>query len=158
MIPLKLDKLHQYLNQKGYEALLQNETNQIYLIFKINNIEYPLFIRIYEGGELLQLLAFVPGHIQTGAQADLARLLHLLNKELDTPGFGMDENAGISFYRNMLSSIDKTIHPQLLESHLNSIQLILKTFGPIVLTVASGKATFDDILQKITDQTTKAKT
>lgn len=152
MISLTLDAILAYLSKKGMRAELQTETNQVVIIFKIGDREFPLFIRIFEGGELLQLLAFIPCNMKKSAFAETARLLHLLNKELDIPGFGLDEDASVIFYRCMLPVQDQHIHETLFNAYLNSIQLICKSFSPVIATVAYGSATFEDILQKAREQ------
>ncbi len=126
MIPLNLDQILEHLRRKNYDAKLQSETNQIYFIHKAGQLEFPIFFRIFEKGDLLQLLAFIPSNFKEGTQTEVARLLHLINKELDIPGFGMDEKEGVIFYRSMLPAFDKKIDPNLLESFLKAIPLIMR--------------------------------
>jgi hypothetical protein len=148
MIKVDLDSLLKFLAEKKYDAKLQNETKQIYVILSLEGREFPLFIRIFDSSDLLQLLVFMPCQIKHGVHADLARLLHLINKELDLPGFGMDENAAVTFYRCMLPIPNKKIDENLLETHLKSITLICESISPPVIAVASGLATFEEILKK----------
>ncbi|HEY4832398.1 MAG TPA: YbjN domain-containing protein [Waddliaceae bacterium] len=148
MIQLNLNVLIKYLRDKHYDAQLQSETQQIYIILKIAGREFPLFIRIFEQSDLLQLLVFMPINIKQGAYADLARLLHQLNKELDIPGFGMDESAGVVFYRCMLPVLDKKIEESLLDSFLKSISVICESICPPIFTVASGSASYAEIIAK----------
>ncbi|MFQ5729728.1 MAG: YbjN domain-containing protein, partial [Waddliaceae bacterium] len=109
MMKVTLDALLKFLKKKNYDAKLQRETQQIYIILKLEEKEFPLFLRIFEQSDLLQLLVFMPIQIKPGTHADLARLLHLINKELDIPGFGMDENSEVAFYRCMLPTPEKKI-------------------------------------------------
>src|SRR5436853_6718427 len=120
MIDITPEALLQFMRKHKYESDIQADTQQVYTIFKINQKEYPLFLRVFDEGHLLQLLVFIPSHLEPNEQfslgkqattpqtthslkdekqkditADSARLLHLLNKELDVPGFGMDEMAGV---------------------------------------------------------------
>lgn len=148
MIPLKTSKLLEYLQMKGFEAALQTETNQIIIVFKIGSKEYPLFIRIFEGDELLQLLAFIPCTMKPEMVADTSRLLHLLNKELDIPGFGMDETTPVIFYRCMLPIKNEEVDETVLDAYLSSIQIICKSFTPVIASVAFGAATFEEVLKK----------
>lgn len=155
MIPLNLDQILKHLRRKNYDAKLQSETNQIYFIHKAGQLEFPIFFRIFEKGDLLQLLAFIPSNFKEGTQTEVARLLHLLNKELDIPGFGMDETEGVIFYRSMLPAFDKKIDLNLLESFLKAIPVICETFAPVIIAVANKKASFKDVLRKVSDSVSK---
>lgn len=155
MIQLTLENLLQFLKSKKYDAHLQSETHQIYIVFKIENKDFPVFFRIFEGGELLQILAFMPGMLKPGTAGDVGRLLHMLNKELDIPGFGMDETSGVVFYRWVLPALGQQIEEKLIETFLNSIQLVCKSFAPVILTVAFGGTTFEDVLKKAKDALAK---
>ncbi len=148
MIPITNDALLQYLKGNQFDAQLQNDTNQLAVILNIIQKEFPLFLKIFEESGLLQLLVFMPAQIKDGTQNDLARLMHLINKELDIPGFGMDENTDTCFYRIMLPTVDMQIDTRLLESYLKSIQIICEQIAPSILAVATGIATFQEILQK----------
>lgn len=140
------DNLISHLTHKGLDPKIQKETGQVYLIVKANEIEFPFFLRIFEQSELLQLLLFMPVNIKPGTHADLARLLHLINKELDIPGFGMDESAAVVFYRCMLPIPGADIPEKLLDTFIKSIELIAESITPPVIGVATGAATFADIL------------
>lgn len=157
MIKINLKSLQTFLTEKKYDAKLQEETKQIYIVLSVAGKEFPLFLRIFEASDLLQLLVFMPCQIKDGTQADLARLLHLINKELDIPGFGMDENSGVTFYRSMLPTPGKQIDEKLLETYVKSIELICDSISPPVIAVASGLATFTEILQKASENNTKTK-
>jgi len=148
MIPLDLTKIKSYLSTKGIESEIQKETDQLCILLKIAEREFPLFIRIYEGGELVQLLAFLPCNTKTETLGDTARLLHLLNKEIDTPGFGMDENSLVVFYRCMIPVKEKKIDDKLFDAYLNATQVVCQSFAPVVAAVAYGGITFDEVLKK----------
>jgi hypothetical protein len=144
---VSLDDLLKFLKKKNYDAKLQSETRQIYTILQFEGKEFPLFLRIFDQSDLLQLLVFMPTQIKPGTHADLARLLHLINKELDIPGFGMDENSGVAFYRCMLPTPGRKIDPELLGAYLKSIELICESVSPSVIAVAGGFASYGDILR-----------
>lgn len=149
MFSLSLEDLNKQLTKMNLHPKLQEETNQIYVIKKISDKEYPVFFRIFEGSNLLQMLAFIPCTIKAGAENDLARLLHMLNKELDIPGFGMDEGTNVVFFRIMVPADDKRISSPTFETLMNSMDTVCKTFSPVVATVAFGLSTFDQVLKKI---------
>jgi hypothetical protein len=80
--------------------------------------------------------------------ADLARLLHLLNKELDVPGFGMDEMAGVVFYRLMLPTPKKKIDADLLLAFLKTVEHVCQMFSTPIEAISTGQMTLDEILAK----------
>jgi hypothetical protein len=170
MINITPDSLLQFMRQHKYESDIQADTQQVYTIFKLNQKEYPLFLRVFDEGHLLQLLVFIPSHLEPNEQfvlgkqhsptasskspeqnaivADLARLLHLLNKELDVPGFGMDEMAGMVFYRLMLPTPKKKIDSDLLLAFLKTVEHVCQMFSAPIEAVSSGQMTLDQILAK----------
>lgn len=157
MINMTPDTILAFMKQNKYEAELQKDTNQVYTIFKVQQKEYPLFLRVFDEGHLLQLLVFIPSHLTPNEKkggevkagvADLARLLHLLNKELDVPGFGMDEMAGVVFYRVMLPTPKKKVDPDLLLAFLKTVEHVCKMFSTPIEAVSSGQMTLDQILAK----------
>lgn len=158
MIPLDLNKIREHLHSQGIEAELQKESNQLCIICKTGDREYPLFIRIYEGGELLQLLAFLPCKTKPETCADTARLLHLLNKEIDIPGFGMDESSEVVFYRCMIPVKEKMVDEALMNSYLSVIQVVCQSFAPVVAGIAYGAATFDEVVKKTKEQSSQSLT
>lgn len=166
------DSILTFMRKNHYEADIQVDTQQVYTIFKINQKEYPLFLRIFDEGHLLQVLVFIPSHLepnedfalekeslslqsekskspqQQAILVDVARLLHLLNKELDIPGFGMDEMAGVIFYRLMLPTPKKKIESELLLAFLKTTEHVCQMFSTPIEAVSSGQMTFDKILEK----------
>lgn len=153
MIPLNLNSLLQHLQTKQFDVKDQPETQQIYLLFDIHPLKFPLFIRVLEDSDLLQMLVFMPFTLEHSATADTARFLHLLNKELDIPGFGMDEGSQVAFYRIMLPGKNKKIDSEIFEAYINSMKNICETFYPAIAAVGQGAATFEDVLKKMKDLT-----
>lgn len=158
MINNSTQALQNFLNENKFDANIQDETEQVYTILKINQKEYPLFLRVFDQGHLLQLLAFIPCYLKPSQQetdpsqkqllGDLARLLHLLNKELDMPGFGMDEMAGVVFYRLMLPTPVKKVEGDLLLAFMRTIEHVCKIFSPPIEALSAGQMTLDQILEK----------
>jgi hypothetical protein len=151
MIKTTAEDIISYLQENKYNAELQKDTGQVSVILSISGREFPLFLRPLEGSELLQLLVFIPTKIKSGTYDDLARLMHMINKELDIPGFGMDEQSETCFYRLMLPTLDNQIDRRILDSYLKSIQLICEQIAPTVIVVANGIATYKEILRKAQD-------
>jgi hypothetical protein len=175
MITMTPDSILTFMRKNKYESDIQSDTQQVYTIIKIEQKEYPLFLRVFDDGHLLQLLVFIPCHLkpnehfnfekqaksekreayessdhhqQQAVVADLARLLHLLNKELDVPGFGMDEMAGVVFYRLMLPTPKKKIDEELLLAFLKTAEHVCQMFSTPIEAVSSGQMTLNEILAK----------
>lgn len=140
--------LLQALASLKLDAKVQEETNQIFVIFEDDTHKYPLFLRELHDGELLQLLTFIPCQVEHEHVEDMARLLHMLNKELDMPGFCLDESSNTVFYRLMMLTLDKEFNPKVLEALLNTSQLNCKAFGPVVEALAIGAMSLKEILKK----------
>ncbi|EFB42351.1 hypothetical protein pah_c010o049 [Parachlamydia acanthamoebae str. Hall's coccus] len=152
MVKLKLDRIIEYLFSKNYALKLQPEMDQAYLLLKIEGKEHPLFIRILDGENFLQLLVFFPEAIKKGCFNDMARLLHLINKEIDVPGFCMDEENGFVFYRLLIPAINQEIDEGLLETYIKSCELLSKTFSPAIENVANGDLDFETVFQRTQEE------
>ena len=155
MISLNLDSIFDYLTSQKMEVKRQPETNQIYLLYKAHEQEFPIFIRIMEEGELVQLLAFMPISLNPKSVADLSRLLHLFNKEIDIPGFGMDEASKVCFYRVVLPGTEGKISGEVVAGYINSIRVITETFFPVIAAVVTQTATFEDVVKKANEAAKK---
>ncbi len=155
MIPLKIENIREVLQAKGYEARFQPETGQINVIFKIETKEFPLFIKIMPeitpGSGLLQMLVFMPCQLKASVFGDVARLLHLLNKEIELPGFGMDEVQGLVFYRFMVTCVKNKLEETFLDNALQTMQTICKNFFAPIEAVGYGLTSFDELLRKAQD-------
>lgn len=147
MISLDLNQILDYLTKKKYNAHFQKETNQICVIFKIEQKEFPLFIRISENNDLLQMITFIPRTMKASSVSEVARLLHLFNKELDLPGFGMNEESGHIFYRCIIPCTKKKLESSVLEGYLNSIQIVCKSFSPPIEALAEGAISYEALVK-----------
>lgn len=148
MIPLTLDSLSTNLQQLSYDVKFQEVTHQLYIIFNESGREYPLFIKVENEGKALQLIIFLPCQLQTQQPGDMARLLHLLNKEIDYPGFGMDENIGVIFYRIVLTTSDGMLDKKVLEQMMAALPKVSNMFYPVISAVARG-ATFVEASERL---------
>lgn len=148
MIPLEIEPIRKHLRQKKIDAHFQKETDQLYFLLKIAETEFPVFIRIMEGGELLQLLSFLPCNFKESTLSDTARLLHMLNREMDIPGFGLDENSSVVFYRLMIPAKEKAIDGELLDAYLSAIDMVCHSFAPVIAAVAFGGMTLNEVLKQ----------
>ncbi len=147
-IKLELVNLLEHFEKKDYKPVLQQEENQLLITIKVEKIEFPLFVRIREGGDLLQLLVFFPCNTKLGCEADTARCLHLLNKELDIPGFGMDDANALIFYRCLIPCVDNTFNPLILDKFFDAIPNICSSFFPLIFSISQDKMKFEDIADR----------
>lgn len=143
-----IHSLKAFLEGEGYETHLQKETNQIYVVFKLYNQEFPLFFRIYDTEDLLQLLVFFPLQVRKERFDPLCRMLHLLNKEIDIPGFGFDESLGLVFHRIMIPVFDKKLDKRLLKGYLRAIEPICTQFLPAISGTVTSDLSFEEIVKK----------
>lgn len=147
MLELKIPIILDFLKKKNYNAEFQKESNQIACILSVDGLELPLFLKIHQESPLLQLVLFLPGKLNKTSLLEVSRLLHFLNKEIDLPGFGMDEISGTLFYRASILSINQLIDSQILEIHIKSMESISSSMTPLILKVADGSVKFESVLK-----------
>jgi hypothetical protein len=148
MISANLNSIVEFLHKHKYSADIQKETQQVFTVLKINKEDFPLFFRLFDESRHLQMLLFVPTQLVPDAAYDVSRLLHMLNKEMDLPGFGMDETAGVVFYRLMIPAMNKKIDEDLLLGYVKTATNVCELFMGPISAVAQGQATLDEILRK----------
>lgn len=149
MMQLTLEALKKQLESMQLKPIFQEETNQLVVTFLFESIEFPLFFRIYDEGRLLQALTVIPCKIKMAFLDDLSRLLHLINSEIESPGFCIEEMTGVAFYRCMIPSIEGKIPVNQVEDCYNTSKSLCLNFGPIITAVASGISTYADVLNKL---------
>lgn len=147
-LSLDLNSLMAYFQSQGYAAEIQAETHQIYFPIQITSREYPVFSRIFDESGLLQVLVFFPCTIEGKSIPEMARLLHIFNKELDLPGFGMDEVAGVVFFRWMLPTQGKEVPEATLSACLATLKTVCQTFTQVIQAIAAGAVNFETLLEK----------
>lgn len=148
MIKLSNESIEKFLKEEGLEAQIQSDTGQVYASLKVDEREFPFFARIFEETGLLQLLAFIPSNVPANIYPDMARLLHMFNKELDVPGFGMDETIGVVFFRCMLASHKQQLQADVLKAYLTTFRTVCESFSPAIQALAAGAITLDELLRK----------
>ncbi len=154
---LSNNELISSLNRFGIKATVQENSNQLLATFSQNGNEYPAFIRQLNGGNLLQILTFVPCTIDNEAYFDVSRLLHMINKELDMPGFCCDEETKTVFYRVVIPCINSQVDEPLLHAYLNTTQQVCGMFGTIVQAIAIKAMSLDEMMAKAKEMQTAKK-
>lgn len=153
MIELNVENLRNHLKSQNWDPQMQEETGQLYLLFKFQDIEYVMFFRIYEKEDFLQMLLFLPSKIKEGCENDLARLLHRINQGIDMPGYGMNEDARAIFYRIMLPTVDGQLEEKHIDAILNSLEGLCKMFSVAIIGVAQGKITYEKLISEVKNAT-----
>jgi len=144
---LNHDSLLKYLNKLELEPTFQKETDQIYILMKIKGVDVPIFLGIQQDSSLLQILAYLPYQLHQEALGEVARMLHLLNKQLDMPGFGMDENEKLMFFRCVIPCPGDKVNEELLGMYIGTLRLACDTFMYAIGTIAAGTKKVDDLLK-----------
>jgi len=145
LIHLAQNDLLQWLNQKNFSPLFQKETDQIYIVMNINGHEVPAFFGIRSEGHILQIIAYLPFELFPSTLGESARLLHILNKELDLPGFGMDEKEKLIFYRSVIPCLSQEVDEQILEMTLATMRIACETFMGAISAIISGNVKVDQL-------------
>jgi hypothetical protein len=145
----------------GVKANVQENSNQVVATLSFHGYDYPLFVRELTGGNLIQMLTFVPCTVQKEANLDLSRLLHMINKELDMPGFCWDEDSRTVFYRVIIPCLQPGLEEFLVQVYLEATRKVCSMFGTIVQAVAVRAMTLDEMLhkaQELSNEKSKLKT
>ncbi len=145
-IRLNMNSIITYLKDQGFAPELQEEHNQIHLVFKHSNVDFPVFIRALNDGSLLNMLVYFPFEPKQAVAPDVARLLHLLNRELDVPGFCLDEASSLIFFRCVIPSHEGRVEAGHISAFLETLRKVSETFVDGIALVATGKMTFDKVL------------
>lgn len=146
-VPLDEQHLLQFLNQHGLQPGYEQNSGQTYITFEIAGFEVLIFFVIQKETELLQLIAYLPYELKKQTTGHAARLLHLLNKELDMPGFGMDENEKVLFYRSVIPCLNGRMNEQLLRLYIAATKIACETFMQVIGMIIAGSLTVEEIIQ-----------
>lgn len=144
---LTTNSLLGFLNKNKYLPKLQEETGQICILFKHDQNEFHTFLRPLEEGELLQILVYLPVQIKEGCEAEVARLLHKINYDVDVPGFGMYEPAKLLFYRIIMPCPQKVCNEQLLTKYISVCTTAASSLLSLIASVATGEQTYSELCQ-----------
>ncbi len=136
-----------YLKESNLQPEIQKETNQLFINFTMHQYEVPVFFVLHPVSHLIQMIAYLPYQLSEKTIGEMGRLLHLLNKELDMPGFGMDESEKLIFYRAVVPCLNKEIDKQLFNTYLGTTRVACDTFMHVIGLIASGNMTVDTLLK-----------
>ncbi|MEG0036693.1 MAG: YbjN domain-containing protein [Victivallaceae bacterium] len=128
-----------FLKENDFKPQLETQSNLVYILIKVNQTEVPLFFCIRNDGDLLQMIAYIPYQLKATSNGETARLLHLLNKDLDMPGFGMDEDQNLIFYRVVLPCLEQEIDPKLILIYIRTFEFVCDSFSNAIGMIAAGQ-------------------
>lgn len=143
MVKLSQDALLKLLNERKLNPVFQQENDQIYVLMIINKHEVPIFFGIRSEKTLLQTIAYIPFELTSKSKGEVARLLHLLNYQMDMPGFGMDEEQRLMFYRLVIPCPESELDERFLNLFLATTRVAVETFMGAIAMVAAGSVDLD---------------
>lgn len=149
MIKLTAQEVFSYLKQVGYNPEIQKDSGQILINMSIKNQNIPLFIGLLGENNLLQMLSYLPYKLQSEHLDKIARLLHVFNRKIDLPGFGMDEEYKFLFYRAVFPLITQEASREMLNFYILAIRVTLESFMEGIGAVLSGELSFQEALNKL---------
>jgi hypothetical protein len=137
-----------HLKENAYQPELHKESKQVFVLFSFENHEMPLFFLFRPESKLLQMISYLPYTLTEKGLGESARLLHLLNRDLDMPGFGMDEEAKLMFYRCSIPCLEERIDKTLFDLYLGTARMACRTFMHVIGLVVSGSVAVNEILKR----------
>lgn len=101
-------------------------------------------VRVYllpvlENPPVVQYMVFLDYDVVTGAGADLARFIALVNSQLTLTGFEMSEAYGQVVFRHTHAIDPHRIDPGVVAWPLSVIRETIDTYGPLVERVSTGR-------------------
>lgn len=149
---LDQSNLDKFLTNLALNPMLERDSGLTYINFSANGHDMPLFFVIRNEGNVLQLISYFPYQLPSNQVASTARLLHLLNRDLDVPGFGMDEEQSLIFYRLVLPCFNKQVDSMLLRTYIDTIKIVCDSFSHAIGLISSGNMDLDVLKQQIKEE------
>lgn len=106
--------------------------------------ETPIYLRI-------QLQYSFPFTMKDRSAADTASLLFFMNRMLEFPGLELDEMGQKIYYRYVFLLQEGHLDHYILLAIVGLIMLIVDVFSEAIEKVATGKTTFNEILEQIVE-------
>lgn len=148
MIKLSQDSIVKLLNERNLQPIYQKENDQTYIVMNIKSQEVPVFFGIRSNNSLLQMIAYIPFELHQKTLTEVCRLFHILNREVDMPGFGVDEIEMLMFYRLVIPCVNGEFDERLLNLSLATTKVAIETFIGVITMVLAGQVTVDHFLKE----------
>lgn len=97
----------------------------------------------------LQFIVSLPFTVSDSHISDLARLLLLLNKGMELPGFELSEVDRHVFFRTATVFSEDCLDQRIILSYIGMIEMLLDAFSENLEAVATGTRSFRSILDEI---------
>ncbi len=140
--PLNTNDLLKFLHKMELTPELEPHSGQVFISKPFEGVDFALFFSPRDNA--LHLITYFPYQFEKVIAGDLGRLLHILNKQIDMPGFCMDEKEGLVFYRTVLPCIDGNVDINLLGMHMGAHKRVLEMCHRVIFAVASGKVKLEE--------------
>lgn len=134
-----------FLKAEGHGLHTDKQTHQHHFMFPLANIEVPIFVKVFDGNILLQIVGYLPFQIAKGSAPTLARALHVFNREMDLPGFGMEEKEGTVFYRLVYPCPSQQIEEDTARLLIGATALAMETFLLTLKAMEEQKITMEQV-------------
>jgi hypothetical protein len=145
------------LEKLGVKASIQEANNQVLVTMSINGYDYPMFIRCLQGGHLMQMITFIPCSLDDEVENEVGKLCHMINKELDMPGFCCDIDSKTVFYRLVIPCLNQKVDEELFHAYFNTTKQVCTMFGTIIHAVAVKAMSLQEMLDKAKELSTANK-
>jgi hypothetical protein len=142
-----INALLAYLRENNLQPELQKETGQVFITYKIQQYEVCVFFLMRPESALLQMVAYLPYQLPEKTLGEVARMLHILNRELDLPGFGMDESEKLMFYRSVVPCVEGKVDKYLFNMYLGTARIACESFMNAIGIIVSGTMSVDEIMK-----------
>lgn len=148
VIDLNEKNVIDFLRKKKFTPTLQPENQQIFIEIEAAGQKLPMFLGLISDKYVLQLVTYLPYHLYEESLGSMARFFHFLNKELDLPGFCMDEKSKLMFFRSVIPSIEGKIDDRYIDLYLKTTEVACETFMQAIESLVSGSSSIEDIVKK----------
>lgn len=137
-----------FLTEHHLNPCMQEESGLPYISYPVQGYEIIVFFLLRQESHLLQIMAYLPFKLPKATVSETARMLHILNKELDMPGFGMDEEEELVFYRSVIPCPLRQIDKKLFQTYLTTSRFACTTFLQAIKLLASGEISLHQLIEK----------
>lgn len=127
------------------------------LVLSVTSAELPLNQELFSKNKVkdikktyhfLQLACCFPFKVEEKSLWEMARMILLLNKGLELPGFELSEVDGVVFYRYVLPIVNSHVEEPLLICLVGTIDFLVKGFMEQLEEIATGAKTAQQVIDE----------
>ena len=159
---MRLKSVAENLNGAGYPASLISPSDvtpfeQLYVTLDADAKGRPRAIQLQyipvrasnDGDHLLQFVSSLPFQLNASVAGDTARMVLLVNKVIELPGFGMSEIDGSLYYQHVHVCRKGYFEDETVGQLLSSILHYVDDFAPVVEEIAVGAKSFGAVVDEM---------